>query len=169
MGERYNLVQNGSWMWHWCFYLLHLSKLFCCCCVFRPSEVESVDGNVGDGFAQPSRPEEGPLQTTSISPLLPFSLSLALPLSWSLSLYLSLSLTLGQTKDHSRQLPYHHHCPFPCLLDKFDLSWVGVKVAWRTELQTLCSLPPFPSSILCRTKIWKKHTSGITFSTFIVK
>ena len=49
-------------------------KLFCCFCVFRPSEVESVDGNVGDGFAQPSRPEEGPLQTTSISPLLPFPL-----------------------------------------------------------------------------------------------
>ena len=34
--------------------------------------LESIDGNVGDGFAQPSR-QGGPLQTTSISPLLPSS------------------------------------------------------------------------------------------------
>ena len=48
--------------------------LLCVFRVFDLQRVESVDGNVGDGFAQPSRPEEGPLQTTSISPLLPFSL-----------------------------------------------------------------------------------------------
>ena len=58
--------------------LLSLNSVETVLCVcfssLRPSEVESVDGNVGDGFAQPSRPEEGPLQTTSISPLLPFSL-----------------------------------------------------------------------------------------------
>ena len=34
--------------------------------------LQSIDGNVGDGFAQPSR-RGGPLQTTSISPLLPSS------------------------------------------------------------------------------------------------